>query len=99
MKKTKKDKWGICDYCKEHESITKDHKTPKADGGSNEKKNIIQSCGACNQLKADLPYDVFIKIPLPVLIRYKGLWKKNLINRKIISGLKKKNLRNQHGLK
>lgn len=72
----------LCHYCNEYEQVTKDHKKAKADGGSNKKGNIVWSCGACNQLKADLPYEVFITIPKAVLKRYKGLWKKNQIHRK-----------------
>ena len=66
--------------------IPKDHKTHKAGGGSNKQENIVWSCGACNQLKADLPYEEFIEIPRDVLIRYKGLWKRNQHQRQLKRG-------------
>ncbi len=79
----KKKQYRQCHYCDSFDYVTRDHKVPKSKGGSNDDGNIVWSCGACNQLKADIPYGKFITIPKSVLIRYRGLWKKNIHNRKL----------------
>ncbi len=54
-----------CHYCHDifdKGRITKDHKTPRADGGENTKKNYVPSCQPCNHLKANIPYEKFMAI-------------------------------------
>ncbi len=53
-----------CHYCQEPlniDSMTIDHKTPKALSGGNELENLVASCINCNQLKGAIPYEVFME--------------------------------------
>ena len=84
----KEKKYRACHYCEEFEYVTIDHKVPLSKGGPDLDSNKVMSCGACNQLKADLPYELFIKIHRDILKRYKGLWKKNVRNQSLIKKLK-----------
>ena len=47
---------------------TEDHKTPRNLGGSNDKDNLVISCGRDNQLKDSIPYPIF-KIFADMVIR------------------------------
>jgi len=84
----KEKKYELCHYCEEYEYVTIDHKKPLANGGLDIETNKVLACGACNQLKADIPYNEFITIHRDILKRYKGLWKKNVRNRALIKKLK-----------
>lgn len=51
---------GRCAYCNRPTSLragTVDHYMPQALGGTNARPNLRWSCGACNELKADLHPD------------------------------------------
>lgn len=51
---------GCCAYCGDSMApMTRDHRTPLARGGSNDIKNILPSCGACNSAKNALTEDEF----------------------------------------
>ena len=53
-------KW--CRYCYDEmtrETATLDHIVPRAAGGGDGWRNLIWCCLRCNQLKADLPLEVF----------------------------------------
>lgn len=50
-----------CHYCSEHAG-TIDHKIPIADGGSNQRENLVASCFDCNQAKgAIISYKTFVR--------------------------------------
>lgn len=52
----------ICAYCgEETDQLTNNHIFPKAFGGISNKKNIVQACKSCNQLKSDLILPSLIK--------------------------------------
>lgn len=78
-----------CHYCKRvtildlktHRSnpsellATWDHMTPLCDGGSESPKNTVIACQACNTLKSDIPYEIFVDVVYDEesLKKYKGL--------------------------
>lgn len=45
-----------CRYCKTTEDLTVDHKIPKSQGGSNDKKNLQCLCRRCNGIKSGLSH-------------------------------------------
>ena len=54
-----------CHYCGElykQEEITKDHKTPKCNGGTNNTNNLVPACINCNRKKDDIPYQKFMTL-------------------------------------
>lgn len=55
-KNTGKIKLKKCKYCKTTENLTVDHKIPKSQGGSNDKKNLQCLCKRCNQTKSSLTH-------------------------------------------
>ena len=50
------DEWPECAYCGRKHPTTLDHVVPRAKGGSQDRKNLIGACGACNLEKSDLPW-------------------------------------------
>lgn len=44
---------GRCHYCAIEPGVTADHIVPKSRGGTNCPWNLVPSCKACNQRKAD----------------------------------------------
>ena len=59
-KRTKK-RYGICAYCGNSRKLTKDHVIPKSKGGQSNPLNIVDVCSWCNQSKAELFLDAWIK--------------------------------------
>lgn len=52
-----------CHYCtRTSGKRTRDHKQPRARGGTNEPKNLVKACVMCNVIKTDVPYDVFAPV-------------------------------------
>lgn len=45
-----------CRYCLSTENLTIDHKIPKVQGGTDEKKNLQCLCKRCNTVKSDLSH-------------------------------------------
>jgi HNH endonuclease len=52
-------KLGICFYCEDERALTIDHYVPIGRGGSNDPRNLVPACVACNTMKADLLSDEF----------------------------------------
>ncbi len=53
-----------CYYCKvsiDEFSRTKDHLIPESRGGIRANRNSVPSCAACNQLKADMEPEEFLR--------------------------------------
>ncbi len=50
------DEWPECAYCGRKHPTTLDHVIPRARGGSQERRNLIGACGACNLEKSDMPW-------------------------------------------
>jgi|TARA_R100000700_G_C3044083_1_gene66633 hypothetical protein len=50
------DEWPECAYCGRKHPTTLDHVVPRAKGGSQDRKNLIGACGACNLEKSDMPW-------------------------------------------
>lgn len=53
-----------CNYCGVwviSSRITLDHVVPKSKGGSDHHSNLVASCKPCNEEKADLSLDEFLK--------------------------------------
>jgi len=58
-----RDGWD-CHYCGETldpYTATRDHKTPKARGGSNDLDNLVLSCEACQRRKKTQPYEDYMR--------------------------------------
>ena len=54
----------VCYYCKgsiDNYSRTKDHLIPESRGGIRANKNSVPSCAGCNQLKADMEPEEFLR--------------------------------------
>src|SRR5689334_3083057 len=50
-----------CHYCRRtHGRQTRDHKMPKAFGGSKSAANIVRCCLMCNTIKDSRPYALFV---------------------------------------
>lgn len=54
-------------------TATKDHKRPKALGGTNDKENYLICCARCNGMKGNIPYEVFKVFADMVLLPYPDL--------------------------
>ena len=50
------DEWPECAYCGRKHPTTLDHVVPRAKGGSQDRRNLIGACGACNLEKSDMPW-------------------------------------------
>ena len=50
------DEWPECAYCGRKHPTTLDHVIPRARGGSQDRRNLIGACGACNLEKSDMPW-------------------------------------------
>lgn len=53
-----------CHYCGRRvnfDSVTADHKEPKIRGGGDNIENLTLSCKKCNEEKANLPYEIYMK--------------------------------------
>lgn len=62
---TTKHDYTHCHYCKtelSHENRTLDHIIPKCNGGKDDLSNLVFCCQSCNQLRDNIPYEVFINI-------------------------------------
>ncbi len=60
---------GVCHYClrktvltvvDQYDSMTVDHIVPASRGGQKSEDNIVGACRSCNNLRGDIPYDVFV---------------------------------------
>lgn len=51
-----------CRFCGSSENLTIDHKHPIILGGTDNKTNLQTLCKPCNQLKSDIPNEVFKRI-------------------------------------
>lgn len=51
-----------CRFCGTAENLTIDHKHPVVLGGMGNKENLQTLCRKCNQLKSDIPNEVFKRI-------------------------------------
>jgi len=55
------DEWPECAYCGRPHPTTLDHVVPRARGGSQDRKNLIGACGACNLEKSDIDWFVWYR--------------------------------------
>lgn len=51
-----------CRYCLTTKNLTIDHKIPKCQGGSNDRKNLQCLCGRCNQMKSGLSHKQVVRL-------------------------------------
>lgn len=51
-----------CRYCLSTENLTIDHKIPKVQGGTDERKNLQCLCYDCNQFKSGLSHKQVIRL-------------------------------------
>jgi 5-methylcytosine-specific restriction endonuclease McrA len=54
----------FCRYCGSSINLTIDHKHPKDLGGTENINNKQTLCRECNQLKSNIPHEVFVRIML-----------------------------------
>lgn len=47
---------GRCVYCEGSDKLTLDHLKPASKGGSNEPRNLVTACVACNSSRGDAPW-------------------------------------------
>ena len=65
--KALRDQGRRCYYCLDPiciVTVTGDHKTPRANGGSLSRKNIVASCQWCNLLKGNSDAEAFMRLIL-----------------------------------
>ena len=61
MLKRKKGTYCVYCNCDNPLALTKDHITPKSQGGSDDPKNIQTLCWVCNQIKGSLTHEQFME--------------------------------------
>ena len=81
------EKWGRqCAYCDIQDvPMQIEHIVPLASGGSNRVSNLTLACGPCNQKKAALPLELFLKKDLARAARIKAQCKRPLKDAAVVN--------------
>lgn len=91
MEESKRDKvfqktdWQ-CFYC-QNDATTIDHMIPRSRGGTDAFENLVGACETCNQNKADMTIDEFIRWKIDESRHIRRIERRKVIREKSGSGL------------